>query len=189
MKTRLSAVLGPDETLKFYLQCVDATKSKCLDLVKKHGMSFYWAIAEESAVGHSLWADRAVLVQSSGGLGERLWSISKQIQELGYDGFIFMGADCPHFDCEQISLAASYINSAETRVALGPCFDGGYYFLASNHFFDKDFWVNVRYSCEHTFLDVLNNCHQSQAATRVFKKDFDIDTFEEYQKFMEMKKT
>lgn len=183
-KTRLEVDLGAEKTKSFYLHCLKKTKEKSLAFVKSNNLDFYWAIAEPDAINESIWSDQKVLVQSGNCLGEKLFNICNDLKELGYQGYIFMGADCPHFDPAQLEDALQYLNRNQNSIAIGPCYDGGFYFLACGLYLSIDFWKNVRYSTEFTTDDIVKSCGSANINYKFFSKNFDIDNINDFNKYI-----
>lgn len=184
-KTRLEVDIGFEETKRFYLHCLSKTKKKSLSCARQNGHVFYWAIAEAGAKHESIWSGENILVQEGQDLGQRLSSICDEVKSLGHQGYIFMGADCPHFDISELNLAFNYLSKGnKDSVALGPCQDGGFYFFASKIFLTKDFWKNIRLSSEYTTSDIIKKCIQLDIDVKLFAENYDIDNIHDYHKYI-----
>ena len=112
VKTRLEKQTSKEFALSFYQKSLNTTISLLQNLrVDKADTSFYIAVAEEEEMKHFYWRDYNLISQGSGGLGERLDNVYKEMIN-NNDAVFFFGADSPFMNESYLSSSISvFLNS------------------------------------------------------------------------------
>mgnify|MGYP006306136263 CR=1 FL=1 len=145
VKTRLAAALGAVWTERAYrlaAACVAET-------LAASGLPAYWAVAEEDGCDHALWSGLPCLPQGTGTLGARMANVHPQLTARHGAG-IFVGADLPQLEIGDLTAAAAWLAGGDTRHAIGPARDGGFWLYGGNRIRPRAAWCSVRYSQEDT---------------------------------------
>jgi len=179
IKTRLAKTIGKAKAEEFFKLSLAATEECILHAIKdsQGKTTAYWAVSEEEARFHPLWANFPVITQGNGSLGERLHYVQQKLI-LKHSHVYMIGADSPHLSSKTLSEA---INAAESSEhIIGTTEDGGFYLYGGNKPFDKEFWTSIHYSCEETAHELMEKIGPSQFS--MLEKSFDIDTISDLKK-------
>jgi rSAM/selenodomain-associated transferase 1 len=152
LKTRLAAGLSKAAAEEFHrraTQCLQETLTLTAQQSDSTDLSLtpYWAVAEESAREHPLWAGFQTTSQGSGGLGARMHCVYRQLLEQ-HDAVLLLGADSPQVAPQTLSQAIESLASHE--FVMGPANDGGFYLLAGRQPIPLSLWERVPYSDPQT---------------------------------------
>lgn len=153
LKTRLAAGLGTAAAEAFHRQatrCLQETLNKVADQITSSEISFtpFWAVAEESALGHPLWSGYQTIPQGTGRLGARMHSVYSRLLKQ-HDAVVLLGADSPQLPA---GLLTQVIESfATSQFVLGPASDGGFFLLGGTGPIPLPLWERVPYSVPETF--------------------------------------
>lgn len=146
VKTRLAAdtsVEFADEWHRRAADCVARVSRNCARLAP------YWAVAERSAAGDTLWNELPVLLQDEGSLGERMASVHAQLMQR-HSGGILIGADAPQLTADLLDEAAQWLAHDEPRLVIGPARDGGFWLFGANRQLPLSAWTTTPYSRSDT---------------------------------------
>jgi glycosyltransferase A (GT-A) superfamily protein (DUF2064 family) len=182
VKTRLAKSIGEKEAIAFYEKAVLATEKVLLQLKKEVSeLDIIWALAEKDALYHPRWSGKITVWQGDGDLGARLnhvetWAFKK------YQSVLFYGADSPHVS-EKI-LSAAYLILEKDKIIIGPCEDGGFYFLLTSDPLGSDVWTKTTYSQSSTLKELKTQILAKHNSFQILEcqKNFDVDTVEEYER-------
>ena len=75
-KTRLAATVGTEAAEAFYERSLAATAAVADTAAATGPVAVIWAVAEPEALGDPIWAGRRTVGQGTGGLGDRLHTVS-----------------------------------------------------------------------------------------------------------------
>jgi len=145
VKTRLGTTYGvraAEEWHRRSARCVATT-------ARASGLPVYWAVAEAEGMQNQLWQDLPKLAQGEGGLGTRMAVVHTELVER-HGGGILIGADLPQIEPRHLNAAASWVDSPDPRLVLGPAHDGGFWLFGANRALDTAVWESVHYSCDDT---------------------------------------
>ena len=132
-KTRLAATIGPDAAVAlsraFLSDCASAA-SRAAGAVALDLLACYRP-ADAATELERLLGSRWPLVHADrGDLGATMRDVLDRLLARSPGGAIVMGADVPLIDAATIAEAARLLREgAETRVVIGPTFDGGYWLI------------------------------------------------------------
>ncbi|NOX57298.1 MAG: DUF2064 domain-containing protein, partial [Planctomycetes bacterium] len=114
--------------------------------------------------------------QGQGDLGERLERASKRAFENGARGVIFLGADSPTLDWDALSLVPETLTRVD--VSIGPCTDGGYYYLAARRHIPEIF-CNITWGTSEVLKQTCSIAEQHDVTVHVGEMGYDIDRVED----------
>ncbi len=145
-KTRLSAVIGSAEALRFY-------RSSTATLLRRVAPDPRWrtvlAVSPDRYVDSRFWpANLPRIAQGRGNLGDRM----QRLLELPRGASILIGSDIPGVQARHIAEAFGILS--RSRFVLGPAKDGGFW-LAGVRRPSPRLFRGVRWSTEHALADTL----------------------------------
>ncbi|MGZ3699632.1 MAG: TIGR04282 family arsenosugar biosynthesis glycosyltransferase, partial [Bdellovibrionota bacterium] len=155
LKTRLAASIGEKKTMEFYALCLQALEATC----RECSVEFYWAVAEQEAIGERRWSALPVIAQGEGALGQRLYRVERELRQR-HSRVALIGADCPQITAQQIGDALAMLTPERPSV-FGPARDGGFYLYAGLSALPLGSWESVRYSTEYALEDLKAHCASS----------------------------
>jgi len=179
-KTRLAAGVGANKALAFYVHCLGKMNELLKSIESSSCTKPYWAIAEQQGKGSLWWQDHETIVQSEGELGDRLHSIYSQLMEK-HDAVIFLGADSPQVELDDVLDAVKKIESNQVDFVMGKTQDGGFYLFAGSKPLDEKVWTDVPYSVETTASE-LSNKLESIGQVEYIKDYYDVDTIDDLER-------
>ncbi len=155
VKTRLSVSLGKQASESFHLASASAVAEVVRATGREENTQGYFAVAEQSALGHEYWQDLPCVWQGEGGLGERMAHIYQTLL-VQHDFVILVGADIPQMTITHLSDACACLpHSEQARLVFGPSDDGGFWLVGGNCSIAKTIWTDVIYSVEDTAAQFL----------------------------------
>lgn len=180
LKTRLGEGIGKEKAENFHLLSCKKIESTLLKAKSQFAYHVFWGVAESEALNAGVWNRFPRLLQSEGGLGDRLAAMYHQLYE-DFDNVLFIGSDCPQLTIEDLNKAVRSLNQGKSFY-LGLSDDGGYYLFGGNRHVPKDLWLKVPYSVDNTakvFSEELGRIGELATSEVVYS---DVDTEEEYNK-------
>ena len=182
VKTRLGAVVGPDQAAKIYEHLLETclTASATNDLWRQ-----VIAITPESDEAYFARRGLEIMRQSGTDLGERMSNALARGFELGADQIMIVGSDIPNIDSTELSEAFSMLN--RVPAVIGPCTDGGFYlfgvtaqhYLAATRVFTED----IKWSTTQVLASVQTLCRRFSLPLSFLPLKSDIDTYEDWQHY------
>lgn len=133
VKTRLAAVIGPDEALRVHQLLVThvlAEVARVLTLSNDTD-AVVRVTPDEAAETARTWVPSAIRTAPQGGgdLGERMARALDESFMEGVQQVVVVGTDCPGFTAAHA--LAAFAGLDETDVVLGPATDGGYWLIGA----------------------------------------------------------
>jgi uncharacterized protein len=176
IKTRLAKEIGESEALSFYQWSLKSTEKLVTDAAQNNSSILpFWAVAEEKALNHPLWASWPRVLQKGEGLGLRMASVYRTLRQK-HDFVMLLGADCPHMPSDFILKAYEKLNSGAYDSVLGPSADGGFYLFASSLNFSDAQWTAPNYSTSQTRAEFVQALKLQKERGFLLPELFDIDT-------------
>jgi uncharacterized protein len=106
----------------------------------------YWAVAEQPALGDSLWKGFPVVSQGEGGLGYRMHQVHDHLTRR-HGSTVLLGADAPQIQPDWLAQASNWLEVTQVpRLCLGPAHDGGFWTFSTNRPIAAERWLGVHYS-------------------------------------------
>ncbi len=128
VKTRLSAVLGPDGACAAYVCLVETLLHRLRDRTDVE-LRF---TPDDAAAEVRCWARPGWLMepQGPGNLGDRLICAVEEAFQDRCEAVVIIGADCPEVSSRDVDGALEIVATGKADVVLGPAKDGGYWLIA-----------------------------------------------------------
>lgn len=152
LKTRLWPNLGREAAEHLHMACAEAVASVVAEVGRRHGMTAYWAVAEENAAAH--WPGFPCIEQGAGSLGERMARVYRRMHER-HGAAILIGADAPQIEVRHLVEADAWLRAESARLAIGPAEDGGFWLFGGNRTPDDAAWLRPRYSAPSTAAEFI----------------------------------
>uniref|UniRef100_A0A832LWU8 Glycosyltransferase n=1 Tax=Caldimicrobium thiodismutans TaxID=1653476 RepID=A0A832LWU8_9BACT len=135
VKTRLASSLGKRGAtfiykylLKQTIKNLEKFKENARRESKLYLFGFYEGRISSVDLGVFAFKQKWLFLPQVGkNLGERLFSGTKLLFELGFEGVILLGADCPFIDVPYLNQALEALRFCP--IVIGPALDGGYVLL------------------------------------------------------------
>ena len=179
LKTRLAKTIGQSQAESFHILSCRKLEALLQQAKMQLGVQAFWAVAELEALNHPLWSSFPRLLQSSGGLGERLAHMYSLLKR-DFDRVVFLGADTPQLQISDLAQALERLNEG-FDFHLGFAEDGGYYLFAGRSEIPHSLWLSITYSVPETgaaFARALRTLGRLSEASHKYR---DVDTQEDYQ--------
>ena len=172
VKTRLTAVLTPEEAAQLYEAFLrDALlQYTTLDVAVR----LYFG-PPAGPVSAGLIPDGvSVHLQQGPGLGARMKVAFVESFGAGYERLVIIGTDHPTLPSSFVEQAFAALAQPQS-VSIGPSDDGGYYLLGMNDFYPELFH-DMRYSHDDVFEQTLKRIAWTGAHLTVLPPWYDVDT-------------
>ncbi len=169
-KTRLSATIGNEKSLKVYLELLEHTHLISKDLNYDKYLFYDKVTANKMPWGDDIY-HTAYQVESD--LGGRMQNAFELLFDKGYERIVIIGSDCYELTSAIIEDAFNKLETSE--VVIGPAKDGGYYLLGLTRPIPALF-TGITWSTNTVYtstVKVLNSLGISYDTTPVLS---DIDT-------------
>ena len=151
VKTRLAAVIGVEQAIRFHSLAALATAAVVRSC--EPDLIAYWAVAESIEATRAAWPDFAQTAQGEGGLGERLHHVYDDLQRR-HGGVLLIGADSPQLTPGLLRHAIDALHDTKHAFVLGPAADGGFWLFGGRQPVPSSVWRAVRYSRSHTAAEL-----------------------------------
>jgi rSAM/selenodomain-associated transferase 1 len=156
VKTRLAAKLGQHTAEAFHLASARAVENVAQETSKVDDIHSYFAVAEKSAMQHSIWQTLPCVWQGDGGLGKRMAQVYQTLLAK-HDFVILVGADIPQMTTAELIKASAWLaNKTQSQLAFAPSVDGGFWLFGGNCDIPQALWTTVTYSVADTGKQFLN---------------------------------
>ena len=149
IKTRLAASLGRDKAEKWHGLAARAVAAKAVETAIG---PVYFAIAEDQALDHPMWAALPTISQGQGGLGARMHHVHTRLVE-DHGRALLLGADTIQWQPESLNQADVWLRARDARLCIGPAHDGGFWTFGSNIALPRATWIGVNYSRRSTLSE------------------------------------
>jgi hypothetical protein len=121
------------------------------------------------------------VAQGQGDLGARLSGISSHVFSHGYKKLVILASDTPHLPGDIIRLAFTRLDG--TDVILGPCDDGGYYFIGLR-FPAPGLFEGIPWSTSRVLDLTIGRAREAGMTYELLPPCYDIDTWEDAKRLM-----
>ena len=177
VKTRLCPPLSATEAAGLHMALVADTGEMLLELIEQADIEL--STDEPTEAWHEFPFRRSI--QAAGNLGTRLLCAIELGLSSGREVVTLLGSDSPGLP--PTHLLALIDSTAD--LTLGPTPDGGFYGIACRAFHPKMF-AGVRWSSEHTLLDVAAAASACGFTVETGPAWFDIDVEADLRRMLEM---
>ena len=179
VKTRLAKAIGPEEACRAYNQLVTTLLGQ-LSGLKEVELRF----APDDAgreIAHWLRPTWSAMPQGEGDLGERLRRAFDQSFAAGWERVAIIGSDCPAVTERDILDSWNLLTDHDT--VLGPASDGGYWLIALKAP-AANLFTNIDWSTSYVLEQTLAQVAQSNQACHLLRELPDVDTAEDWKRFL-----
>jgi rSAM/selenodomain-associated transferase 1 len=126
----------------------------------------------------SSWLGEGVslMPQEGDDLGERQLGAMRAAFDLGYDGAVIIGTDCPFVTRPDIESAFESLKAAD--LVLGPSEDGGYYLIGARKAYPPLF-EGIEWGGPRVLEDTLKKAEAAHVSTRLLEPHLDVDRYDD----------
>jgi len=114
-------------------------------------------------------------LQQGAGLGDRILSVFKGLEDRGYARAIVIGSDSPDMPSRLIREACSALTDPEADIVLGPAEDGGYYLIGASLPIEEALFRDIPWSGPTVLEKTLERASEAGLALRLLETWHDID--------------
>lgn len=177
VKTRLTALLAPEEAAQLYDAFLRDALAQYAALPA--AVRLYLSPPAEEAPANSAPLDLAPAgvtthVQRGAGLGARMQQAFVETFAAGFERIVIIGTDHPTLPSAFIEQAFAALQE-RLSVVIGPSEDGGYYLLGLNELYPQLF-RDMTYSHSAVFSETLARVQETAARLTVLPCWYDVDT-------------
>jgi rSAM/selenodomain-associated transferase 1 len=186
VKTRLAQSLGEKRAAQFYRICTDAILSEISRLpenIKKY--IFCADKTDEPEIRRWAGPGFNFAVQEGESLGQRLENAFSSVFGNGVQKAIAVASDVPDLSADILNEAIQALD--EHDIAIGPCYDGGYYLLGMKRL-HHELFDGISWSTEQVYRQTLAAARESGLTVHQLQTLIDIDTEADLHKWSEMDK-
>jgi rSAM/selenodomain-associated transferase 1 len=170
VKSRLAAAIGAEAAADLYRAFV-------LDLAERlhdAGIEPLWAVWPAGAPFETVLPGAGRCDQEGRDLGERMAGVARRVLNGGAAGVVFLGADVPHVDVDEVRAAMQTLRERAHDVVLGPADDGGYYLLGLRRFIGPLF-QDIEWGGPRVLASTTTRLAELNVAYRTMAPCFDVD--------------
>ena len=177
VKTRLCPPLTPEEACALHTAFVSDAGQMLLTF------SGFADIELSTDVPTSAWKELSFprSIQTEGGLGTRLQHALEHGLATGREAVTILGSDSPGLPPAHLR----ELLKSKAGVTLGPTTDGGFYAITCRAV-NRAMFAGVRWSSEHTLVDVMAAATASGVTVEIGPGWFDIDVEADLLRLLEM---
>jgi hypothetical protein len=178
VKTRLAETIGHPKATKIYKWLVEKLfQNLSLSSLSVMGIDYSIFIDRERDRGECaewLGVDKEkILVQSHGGLGDRLLSAHRNSEGQNAVFSCSIGTDCP--DCDLSFLLQAFWHLSHKKIVIGPSFDGGYTLIGAQTPIPSSLFSDIPWSTEAVFEKTLQKIEEKNLSYGLLPWKMDID--------------
>lgn len=176
VKTRLAAAIGEEKAKAFYAHSVKAVEAIAQSAAQDNeNIHPHWCVGEEAGIDYPQWQNFPAIWTGSGGLGERLATISETLFA-SHEAVIFIGTDSPQILPDVFQKTIGILERNPEFCIIGPAKDGGFYLFASRRPIPREIWEAVKYSVNTTLIDLTSRLQKNAIKTNMIEIEQDVDT-------------
>jgi hypothetical protein len=179
-KTRLAKTVGDESALDIYKYLLQHT-AQLSEKVKADKYVFYSENIKRDDIWNSAVFNKKL--QEGDDLGQRMEHAFAELFELGYEKVLIIGSDLLDLTSDDVTEAFELLTDFET--VIGPAKDGGYYLLGMKNL-HSDIFKNKDWGTATVLKSTLEDLQNNNV--HLLKELNDIDTFEDMQHYIELKK-
>ena len=177
VKTRLAAVLGPEQATWIYRALVERQLAA---VPTEWAVEVFYAPAD-AEVEMRAWLGPGphLVAQAEGDLGERLEAAVADALARSPGGVLVVGGDCPGLDATILREAARALETHD--VVLGPAGDGGYYLIGLRSA-RPELFRGIAWSTERVLAQTVAKAEADACSVALQQKLDDVDTVEDWRR-------
>jgi uncharacterized protein len=174
VKTRLARTLGDERAAEFYRLCTDSVVKEINRLPRQwERYIFYAESVNSSEMNRLLGLGFKATVQEGKGLGERLENAFSRAFESGARKVVIVASDVPDLSAEIMEEAIDGLENSD--VAIGPCYDGGYYLIGMKEL-HKELFTGISWGTERVYGQTLDAAESNGLTIFQMPILIDVDT-------------
>lgn len=181
VKTRIAAELGDEDALSAYRRLAELV----IGAVQQAGTYSVTVSYTPDGGGRTMgeWLGPSVGLRPQGGgdLGTRMAAAIAHAMQLGAQGVVVIGTDCPDVTGSVIEHAFDRLTTAD--VVLGPASDGGYYLIGMTRL-HLPLFERVPWSSERTLRVTLERARAIGLSVALLEERRDIDTADDWRAWL-----
>lgn len=179
VKTRLAAVIGAETACAAYRRLAETVLGEMAALPDVE--LCFGPDDGEADLKPWLRAGWTLARQGEGDLGQRLHRAFSRHFANGARRVVIVGSDCPSIRQTDIAEAWSALDRSD--VVLGPATDGGYWLIGLSAP-QPGLFEGIEWSTDRVLAQTLERAGQSGLKTRLLRELADVDTAEDWQRFL-----
>ncbi len=179
VKTRLMPPLAPAEAAGLYRAFIADIFTTLEGLeAPAAGLDLFAAAAPPAAPADFqglVPSGAGFFLQQGYGLGERILSVFKGLEERGYARALVMGSDSPDMPSRLIGEACAALSDPGADVVIGPAEDGGYYLIGASLPMEEALFRDIPWSGPAVLEKTIERAREAGLALRLLETWHDID--------------
>lgn len=175
VKTRLTAVLSPEEAAELYRCMLIDTLSKVKPLGGVDIYLFFEGDGDAASYFASIADGMETRPQRGNDLGERMMDAFHRTFERGYESVAIIGTDSPDLPVSFIEEAFLSLGDARLDAVFGPSEDGGYYLLALKRL-HAELFQGIGWSSQTVLRESVAAAEKVGMRTTMLSLWHDVDT-------------
>jgi len=179
VKTRLARAIGKENASELYRLFVETILARIKDKNFTR-VIFYSPASKRKEIKRWLGEDLALYPQKGKDLGEKISNAFRFAFKSGAKRTVVIGTDSPALNKKLILDAFKKLK--DTQCVLGPAFDGGYYLIGSNSFYEEVF-QHIDWSSDNVFKQTLRAIKKLRIIFSLLDKELDIDNKDDLRNF------
>ena len=178
VKTRLAKTIGDKSALIIYKQLLKHTEKTIKQVAADKAVYYSVDINENDLWDNTIYQK---FMQSGSDLGERMKHAFINAFEAKYSKVIIVASDLYDITPNHIENAIQQLDKHD--IVIGPSFDGGYYLLGMNRFYDSAF-NKKQWGTETVLKDTLSDLKPLNV--KLLESINDIDTYDDIKDISEL---
>jgi hypothetical protein len=174
-KTRLAARVGAHAAAELYRAFLGDLAARFTQAARRHGYTLVWAQAPGPGdLREVVGAEARVLRQRGEDFAARLYHVCADLRDAEYRDLVVIGSDSPHLPTRWVRQAFAAIG--DTRIALGPALDGGYYLIGLRAVNEMpDLFRGIEMSTERVYSETVARASDLGFDVVRMPATFDVD--------------
>jgi rSAM/selenodomain-associated transferase 1 len=188
VKTRLGTTIGMERAAELYRSFAASSFAIATEMVKHNTRVFIWYApgAEREAIRAWVGNEEFMYEEQRGdSLGERMRHAFHEAFRLGATKTVILGTDIPEID--QSLVTSAFRSLDDHGIVIGPSSDGGYYLLGMAAP-GIELFEGVPWSTDGVLPATLRLIERSRATVTLLAELSDIDTEEDYHRYLARKR-
>ncbi|HEY7780804.1 MAG TPA: TIGR04282 family arsenosugar biosynthesis glycosyltransferase [Ktedonobacterales bacterium] len=174
-KTRLAARIGPRAAAELYRAFLGDLAARFTRAAARDGYRLVWARAPGPGdLREVVGAGACVPLQRGEDFATRLYHVCEDLRAAGYGDIVVSSSDSPHLPARWVRQAFAAIG--DTRIALGPAEDGGYYLIGLRATSEvPDLFRGIAMSTERVYAETVARAGALGLDVTRLPATFDVD--------------
>ncbi len=181
VKTRLAKDVGNEEAAAIYQQVAEMIMKNTYRGDQNYKRIVFYDPPERLRDFEQWLGQEMFIPQKGRDVGERMDNAIRELLASGVEKAVLTGADIPALNSTVISEAFAALDHAD--IVLGPAKDGGYYLIGMKapH---SEIFQNIPWSTPRVYQETISVLEQLHLLYRCVETLSDLDTTEDYSRFL-----